>query len=304
MVADRVVLHDAQGRVLWGEEPNVNDYLPQPINQDEPFLLEMSFLDGGSAESNMLRPRISIHNQDTRDIVEGFTVGFFIKNQGLELPLLEHWWDPSFQGSLEHVGDYILIKFKGNHRLNAGQRITLGEWGLHMQDYRNLDKSGLGASSLFLQDAQGNLLFGQLPVPGNEGPSSEQSDSTWVRVEFSDGGPWEQNHLRPRVELQHISGAALEAGYRIVLQIPGQFGPFLPNLTAWYAPDWTGTINADIESPGLVLEWTTRHRLTENQTVNIQDWGLHYSNWSTLDKSGVGHATLKVFTSDGKQVQQ
>ena len=299
MENEKVLLRDAFGRIAWGRAPLVADYTPQTQGSATPMALSLNFHDGGVHEPNVLRPRLTLYNQDGRALAPGYRLVLALPNLGEELPLLTRWYDEQFQGTLFQHSGTTYIQWTALHPLHAGQQISLGEWGVHWPNWAPLDKSGLRQLALVVLDAQGNVLHGSWDVPSVPQDSNGQP-ARQLQATFWDAGALESNMLRPRVEITHSGGASLESGYVARLCLPWPNAEALPQITPWHAPQFYGEMERDNQN--LCLNFHSQARLFEGQTLSVGDWGVYYTDWRPFDKSGVNQATLEIFDHEGARV--
>lgn len=301
MSHDHVPIYDAQNRLIWGFEPSEKWKQLQEQEQEDPHRIAVSFKDNGTGENNLVRPRIQIWNRDEQPLAGGYQVLLYVDHWGVqpENPILEDWYSPHCEGTIQKYGDrFVEVSWTFHEPLMPGEKIGLGEWGIHWPDWRVIDKSGLDPAQIVVLDAQGAVLFGQRP-PLESPPGQE---TTETGLQWMDGGAHEFNMFRPRLELAHIAGPTLDAGFTVRAQIEGiASGGSFPVLEDYYSPDCSASLSV-LDANTLELIWTFQQPLFAGHPLNIGDWGLHWPDWRAMDKSGVAAAKVVVMDNQGREI--
>jgi hypothetical protein len=131
-------------------------------------MVNANFQDGGTSEANMIRPLIHLQNIGTTALPNGYEVHLFISGintVGMQ-PVLEDWYSQDYSGSLkvESNGLIHVTWVRINNDLLAGEQIDLGNWGIHFDNWANIDKSQVGNSIVVVTDSQGHVVYGQFPA--------------------------------------------------------------------------------------------------------------------------------------------
>jgi len=302
MPTERVVVHDAQGRLIWGQEPPDEIFNTATVTQMTPMQLQVTFADGGKNELNMIRPRLTMQHLGGVALEPGYQVLLYVNGigTGVQAPTLEDYYSPDCQGSIERVGnDGILVRWTFNsYRLYNGQQVGLGDWGIHWADWKAIAKSGLDSAKIVVVDAQGNVVFGTMPTILPVTP--ESIPQATVTASFADGGAYESNLLRPRITVTNTGAVSLASGYTIhayIYDYDTRNGA-LPILEQYYSANYVGSEH--FESNGILhVTWTSQgYDLLSGQSVELGDWGIHWGDWTALDKSQT--ASTQVVVTDAQ----
>ncbi len=143
--SEKVVVRDALGRVIWGEEAAATSVTATtPVVQ---ATLSASWADmASSGEANMVRPQVTLRNTSAVSLASGYQVSLRIAGlSGSVLPVLEGYWHPGVTSALrrEANGNVVIDWTFAPTSLDPGQQTTLGQWGLHRGDWQTLNKAGL-----------------------------------------------------------------------------------------------------------------------------------------------------------------
>lgn len=302
----KVVLRDAYGRLLWGEEPAAAYFTPRTVAQRDPVHLELSVADAGTYENNMLRPKVFVKHSGGPALEAGFKVVCFWNGLGRlgTAPTLEDWYSPDTHGQIKRLanGRVQLEWTFENYRLYNGQHISIGDFGVHWPDWTALDKSGFATAQWVVLDAGGNVLLGEWPTEAAV-PTEQPAAPVALDIAVADAGASEPNQIRPHVTLSHRYGPVLLAGYTVRLEfaLPGSASS-QPLLEKWYAPYAHGTLTR-LANSRVRLEWTVpTYDLFAGQTLDLGEWGIHWNNWSTIDKTGLASAQVTVYNTHGQEV--
>jgi hypothetical protein len=295
---EMVVLRDAFNRIAWGEEPQLRNYTPSSHSTPEPLALELSFIDGGIHENNVIRPRISIRNEDTQILPQGYRIVLVLPAMGDEIPRLTQWYDPQFTGSAAKLNDHIRFVWSAQHSLHPGQQASLAEWGIHWPDWKMLDKSVLQSAQLLVLDENGNVVYGSWELPP-DGPITPPDLVHQLQVAIEDAGLGESNVLRPKINLVHNQGTALESGFTVQLCFPWQEP--MPQLIPWYAPVFVGELYKE-SSEMLCVQFESKERFFQGQELSLGDWGIHFADWRSFDKTTFSQATVTIKDENGRKV--
>lgn len=161
---DKVLIHDAQGRLIWGDEQlakRLETPAVAPVVPVAKPVVYASWADAGAA--NWITPNVTISNAtSSAALASGFKVVVLLTgvNNRPGLPVLEKWWDPNATGTISREADGRLrLEWTFNRMLAKGQEIKLGQWGIHWpKDYPAFTKDLIQAQWQVL-DADGAVLY-------------------------------------------------------------------------------------------------------------------------------------------------
>jgi hypothetical protein len=163
----KVVVKDALGRVIWGEEPPLITTTASAPTSPTGIQLSASFADGGKDEANVLRPRVSITNTGSSGSLPLGTK-IVLDLDGLPTmaatPMLEDWYSPEVSGVLQQVSpSHLKVTWTMDaHVLDPSQTLSVGEWGIHYgSNWAPFSKAGVQAI-LTIVDPSGTSVYGPL----------------------------------------------------------------------------------------------------------------------------------------------
>jgi len=172
----QISILDAQGNLIYGQQPVLSSSSSSSTNSSSSSssvagvlpTVNANFQDGGASESNVVRPLIHIQNTGTTALPNGYQVHLFIPgiNKVGMLPTLEDWYSQDYSGSLkvESNGLVHVTWVRINDDLLASEQIDLGNWGVHYDNWPDIDKSQVGNSIVVVMDSQGHVVYGQFPA--------------------------------------------------------------------------------------------------------------------------------------------
>jgi hypothetical protein len=156
---DRIVIYDKNGKIIWGNEP--------PLEEKDEDLTQKATLawkDDSPWEANTLKPRVEIKN--TGDLpLSDYHAQFWFRvphGKSLAIPSPDVWYTPESKASAKNISGrvWMLDMHFDKHILYSGDSVSEGNIGLHLTDWSVFDKTVCGVA---LKDKDGNVLFGREP---------------------------------------------------------------------------------------------------------------------------------------------
>ena len=295
---DHIVVEDAQGRVLFGNPPQVNDQSPKK------FLLAAESRDAGNHEGNILKPEIRLRNVGAEPL-SGYKVQYIVRLPPGKTPLLEDWYTPNAEVHLLHLenNDWAVEFHVGNRILFPGMTEELGNVGVHFPDWSAWSKTASPSwnnSAVFkptdrviVLNSEGEQIYGVLPLveplPGDvvTPPIMPPAGPFRARTEIKDEAPGELNYLKPRIRVRNLGAQAIP-GFRLRFQIMAESGK-LPQLDApWYVPGCeAGLSKSTGELYSIVYECADAAIQPGAYWPDVSGSvaGIHYPDWSQWNRS-------------------
>jgi hypothetical protein len=282
--------------------------IPEPITRGSILSYAQ---ESGHHENNQLRMRLWVANI-SNEAVQNLQQAFYFTADPARYPVVEMDYPRNIPFQVEHLGgenyrlliDVSEVQPRSVFPLREGMQVRI-----HYQDWSYWTQSDDYSLATFyawyneripVYDSYGRLIWGSEPSPSWSGEEElEQQEPVHLELSVRDGGQWEQNMIRPRATISHISGPNIDAGYRVFAFMDLE-GNDLPVLENWYSPDCSGSIQRTRQGR-VRLEWNfNRYALQAEQTVNLGEWGLHWSNWTAINKPAFENAQWVILDAQNQ----
>jgi len=272
--------------------------------------------------SNISIPRIKIKNSGNQDI-NGFTFYYYITVPPAKTPVLENWWTPNVNVSLEKITNTVYrVKFDGTNTILPVSEVLPNNdgycIGLHYTNWTGMykgDNPSFISSDTFalnnnipVYNNSGNLIAGNVPV--FPPPVGELGLEVYVRDE-SYGS---QNQSTPRIYLIN-TGTQTISDFAIVYYFTVENGKE-PVLSEYYLPNCTNVeyvrVRNNVYKAILIFEDMSIEPGETFPNNSGLSFGLNYSDYSNWDitndfsnpQSGsfVKSDRITILNSEGKPI--
>ena len=160
-VNKKVVVYDADGRILWGKEPEIfrsvdNGIVASPVGV-------LSWNDSAPWENNVLKPQVTVKNTGSVALKDYHAKLWFRVPDGKSLYVpVDDWYTPVSKPRLKNIVDNVweLDMYFDTYMLYPNESVVEGNIGLHLTDWSAFDKTICGIA---LIDSEDNVIFGRVP---------------------------------------------------------------------------------------------------------------------------------------------
>ena len=157
----KIVVYDASGRILWGQEPSVYKSEDDGVIASPKGILSWS--DSAPWEINAFKPQVTIKNTGTIALKDYHAKLWFRvpEEKSLYIPA-DDWYTPVSKPGLKNIGENVweLDMHFDTYMLYPKESVIEGNIGLHLTDWSSFDKLVCGIALL---DSEGNVIFGKTP---------------------------------------------------------------------------------------------------------------------------------------------
>lgn len=178
----KIVIYDANGKILWGTEPEIfrtEDGGVIPVAKGT-----LAWTDAAPWEINFFKPKVLVKNTGAVSFKNYHAKLWFRVPEGKELNIpADDWYTPVSKPSLKNISANVweLDLFFNKYILYPGESVEEGNVGLHLMDWSLFDKTVCGIA---LTDSEGNVLFGKVPSV----EECKSYDGPKLLTEFAWGG--------------------------------------------------------------------------------------------------------------------
>jgi len=152
----KIVVYDNSGNIIWGKEPNLDEYKGTPTAQ-------LSFKDSSPWEKNTFKPELTIKNTGYVPLQNYHALIYlrFPANKTPNIPM-DSWYTPESAPNLKHLGSdvWALDVHFNKHILYGADSVVEGNIGVHLTDWSEFEKVVCG---LALKDSSGTIIYGHEP---------------------------------------------------------------------------------------------------------------------------------------------
>ena len=157
----KIVVYDINGRILWGQEPELYSSVDDGIIPSPKGIISWS--DVAPWENNMFKPQVTVKNTGSVALKDYHAKLWFRVPDGKELYIPEgDWYTPYSRPTLRNNGENVweLDLSFNEYILYPGDSVKEGNVGVHLKDWSAFDKTVCGIA---LMDSDGNVVYGKIP---------------------------------------------------------------------------------------------------------------------------------------------
>lgn len=180
-VNKNIVVYDADGHILWGEEPELFKSVDDGLIASPKGTL--FWYDSAPWDKNMFKPQVSIKNTGTLALKDYHAKLWFRVPEGKELYIPSYdWYTPVSRPVLNNVGENVweLDLYFDRYMLYPEESVVEGNVGLRLLDWSSFDKTVCGIA---LVDSEDNVIFGSVPsvekCKSYDAPSLLETQYVW-----------------------------------------------------------------------------------------------------------------------------
>ena len=178
----KVVIYDSEGKILWGQEPEI--FRTEDDGIVSAAKGTIAWNDVAPWEQNMFKPKVVVKNTGTVSLKDYHAKLWFRvpDKKSLHIPV-DDWHTPISKPSLRNVSENVweLDLLFDRYILYPGESAEEGNVGLHLTDWSVFDKTVCGIA---LVDSKENVIFGKIPSVAE----CKSYDGPNLLVEYAQGG--------------------------------------------------------------------------------------------------------------------